>query len=191
MLFRSACIECTGIDAYDQILDNIELAHKIRNDNNFDCGLFVSSIEYNPDAKVEMAPVFDRISSSVDEHYWLPLHNQGGYVLSDGQAKNSTGNQTTRPDKKADHPICWGLFGKTNITWDGKLSACCYDHKNEFNMGDLTKNTFEECWNSVKFQGLRQRHIDGDFKDLPCFKCLNQQHRGGEDDAGAHFALKD
>jgi len=64
------------------------------------------------------------------------------------------------------------VFTEGHITWDGKLSACCFDHNDTFTMADLTKTPFMEGWNSEKFQALRLSHLKKDIIGTPCEKCL-------------------
>jgi len=171
---RESCLETTGVDAYEQIISNIELANKIRNADYFNCRLYASSIEYNEDARSEMEESISRISPFLEEHYWLPLFNQGGHLADHDDMENTTGNNVARSDDDRNTKVCWGLFSKTNVTWDGILSACCFDHKGEFSMGDLKSETFMESWHSEKFKELRSKHINDDIEDLPCHKCLHK-----------------
>jgi radical SAM protein with 4Fe4S-binding SPASM domain len=59
-----------------------------------------------------------------------------------------------------------------HVTHDGKLSACCFDHDGRFEMGDLTKQSFMEAWNSPAFQSLRNAHLNGDVTGTPCQSCV-------------------
>jgi radical SAM protein with 4Fe4S-binding SPASM domain len=64
------------------------------------------------------------------------------------------------------------VFTEGHITWDGKLSACCFDHDGRFHMGDLTAIPFMEAWNSVAFQHLREAHLNRDVRGTACETCV-------------------
>jgi radical SAM protein with 4Fe4S-binding SPASM domain len=64
------------------------------------------------------------------------------------------------------------LFTEGHVTWDGKLSACCFDHDGRFHMGDLTKQAFMEAWHSPAFQALREAHLRRNVKGTVCEKCV-------------------
>jgi len=114
-----------------------------------------------------------QIEEYIDEHYWLPLYNQGGHV--EEETVNDVAGNTGRADAMVDGNCCWSLFTSAHITYDGLMSACCFDHNGKWTMGDLRKQSFHECWHSKKFQNLRQRHIENKTENTPCASCL---HRG-------------
>jgi len=171
---RETCKKATGVDAYHNIITNIREAYKLRDKWDYDVGIFASTLEYSENAREEMKDALSQIDSYIDEHYWLPLYNQGGFVKDETQNKDVAGN-TGRADSMVDGKCCWSLFTSAHITYDGLMSACCFDHDGRFTMGDLRKQTFHECWHSKKFQQLRQQHMDGVPEDTPCATCL---HRG-------------
>jgi radical SAM protein with 4Fe4S-binding SPASM domain len=67
---------------------------------------------------------------------------------------------------------CWALFTEGHITYDGKLSACCFDHDGRFHMGDLNREGFMQSWNSERFQWLRQANLAKDVRGTPCENCV-------------------
>jgi len=70
---------------------------------------------------------------------------------------------------------CWAAFTEGHITYDGKLSACCFDHNDLLTMGDLNNQSFIEAWNSDKFQSLRQAHLNNDLTGTACERCVAYQ----------------
>ncbi len=50
---------------------------------------------------------------------------------------------------------CWKMWHSCVITWDGKVVPCCFDKDAQFEMGDLTKNSFEEIWFGKKYEAFR------------------------------------
>ena len=59
------------------------------------------------------------------------------------------------------------------MTYDGKLSACCFDHDGRFNMGDLTETSFLEAWHSAAVSGLCARPTCRcDVSGTACERCI-------------------
>jgi len=50
---------------------------------------------------------------------------------------------------------CWKMWHSCVITWDGKVVPCCFDKDAHHVLGDLTKQTFTEIWNSEKYNSFR------------------------------------
>ena len=66
---------------------------------------------------------------------------------------------------------CWSLFTEARVTYDGHLSACCFDHDGRFRMGNLHEMSFMEAWQSHPFQQLRMAHLSRDVTGTACEKC--------------------
>lgn len=159
---------------WDNTLQNIKDAYNLREENNYDCGLYASYIDYDGEQGERMKEAISKIEGYVDEVYALPLYNQAGFVTEQERAKGwkPTAGNRGRLDNLRDGLPCWAVFTEGHITYDGKLAACCFDHNNSFEMADLTKMSFMEGWNSVKFQGLRAAHLDKDVSGTPCENCM-------------------
>jgi radical SAM protein with 4Fe4S-binding SPASM domain len=65
------------------------------------------------------------------------------------------------------------------VTWDGRLSACCFDHDGRFNMGDLKKTAFMDAWHSPKFRELRAAHLHREVGRTVCGQCVSYEVEGG------------
>lgn len=50
---------------------------------------------------------------------------------------------------------CWKMWHSCVITWDGKVVPCCFDKDAHFVLGDLSRNSFDEIWNSDKYNEFR------------------------------------
>lgn len=156
------------------IKNNIRAAHTIREELGADCGLFASYIEYDGEQGERMREAIKEISPFVDEVYALPLYNQAGFVTEQEKKlgfKPSAGNRG-RLDNLRDPLPCWAVFTEGHITWDGMLSACCFDHNDSFTMGNLNNTSFLDAWNSVAFQRLRAAHLNKDVMGTACEKCF-------------------
>lgn len=50
---------------------------------------------------------------------------------------------------------CWKMWQSCVITWDGKVVPCCFDKDAQYVMGDLSKQSFKEIWQSEKYNDFR------------------------------------
>ena len=145
----------TGVRESDfwKLLENLRAARRVRDEvesrSGHLCGLYASSNRYNDEQLGAMERAVERILPCVDEHYWLPLYGQAGLT---------SGARGTVPEG--------------HITYDGRLSACCFDHDGRFDMGDLHCETFMEAWHSERFQRLRRAHLAEEVRGTACEKCI-------------------
>jgi MoaA/NifB/PqqE/SkfB family radical SAM enzyme len=170
---RETCLATTGVDAFDKVIENIELAYRVREDMGAKIGLYASSVELRPGQRCEMIDALEIIKPYIDEHYFLPLYNQGGFI-EDSELTNSVAGNPGRADALRDPVMCWSLFTSAHVTYDGLLSACCFDHDGRFTMGDLKRQSFMDAWHSKTFQELRKAHINDEVEGTPCATCLHR-----------------
>jgi hypothetical protein len=169
--------EVTGVRAadFDRIEANLRAARLIRDDveqhTGHRCGLYASSIRYDDHQLARMENAVARILPFVDEHYWLPLYGQAGLTSGARGTVPTAGNQGRIGALRKPLP-CWSLFTEGHITYDGRLSACCFDHDGRFNMGDLKALGFRQAWHSEPFQRLRAANLAEDVRGTACEKCI-------------------
>ncbi|NQW01421.1 MAG: radical SAM protein [Rhodospirillales bacterium] len=172
------CKEITRVDAFDTVVQNIKDARRARDEVAAETGhrggLYASSIEYDGEQLVRMKEAVALIEPSVDQHYWLPLYGQAGLTAGARGTVPVAGN-IGRAANKRDPLPCWSIFTEGHVTYDGKLSACCFDHDGRFNMGDLTKTPFVEAWNGTAFQKLRMANLAKDVRGTACEQCVAYQ----------------
>ena len=163
---------------YRSMVHNIRAARAVRDaafeETGHKCGLYASYIEYDGEQGRRMLETLDEIKDCVDEIYALPLYNQANLVTDDEKKqgwKPIAGNRG-RAGALRDPLPCWAVFTEGHVTWDGALSACCFDHDGRFHMGDLTTTPFMDAWNSWAFQNLREAHLRRDVTGTPCEKCV-------------------
>lgn len=94
-------------------------------------------------------------------HNFLPLATYEKQVELDFRQKE------IRPNP------CKLLWESCIITWDGKVCPCCYDYDAKMVMGDLTKQTLKEIWNSDKYKLLRKLELEGRNSNSLCAKCTH------------------
>lgn len=159
---------------YHAMRSNIEKAYEIRKEGGYKCGLYASYIEYDGEQGERMLEVVEQVRPFVDEIYALPLYNQASLVQDheDSVGWKPTAGNRGRAAALRDALPCWAVFTEGHITWDGKLSACCFDHDGRFHMGDLTTTSFMDSWNSPTFQALRDAHLKKDVTGTVCEKCV-------------------
>lgn len=158
-------------------IEHIKDAFKARAAGGHGCGLYASYIAYDGEQGERMQAAVDEILPYVDEVYALPLYNQAGFAAAEEMAsgwKPTAGNRGRLAALRDPLP-CWAVFTEGHVTWEGKLSACCFDHDGRFHMGDLKTHSFKEAWNSPAYQALRAAHLKKDVKGTPCENCVAYQ----------------
>ena len=158
---------------FDKILSNIKSAYEVRERHKYNCGLYASYIEYDGEQGKRMMETIKDVEPYLDEIYALPLYNQATLVSEEEKKRGwvaSPGNRG-RAGNMRDPLPCWAVFTEGHITYDGKLSACCFDHNDALTMGDLNITPFMEAWNSKHFQDLRAAHLRKDVTGTPCEDC--------------------
>ena len=163
---------------FGKMMDNLKVAKTVRDAihrrGGPRCGLYASYILYDGEQGERMKATVDAISPFVDEVYALPLYNQADLVGAEGTKRGWTvtaGNRGRAANLRDPLP-CWSIFTEGHIAWDGKLSACCFDHDGRFHMGDLTEESFMEAWHSGRFRALRRSHLNKDVSDTVCESCV-------------------
>lgn len=159
---------------FDTIVANIRGAHAVREKGGYPCGLYASYIEYDGEQGRRMQQAVERVRPYVDQVYALPLYNQAAFVSEQEKARGWQPIQGNRGRVGAlrDPLPCWAVFTEGHISWDGKLSACCFDHDGRFHMADLNTTPFMDGWNSVRYQTLRAAHLKKDVTGTVCEQCV-------------------
>lgn len=163
----------TGVNgrAFDTIVENIRAARSVRDEGHYNCGIYASSIRYDGEQQTRMEEAVRRIEPFVDEHYWLPLYGQAGLTSGARGTTPTAGNQGRIGALRPPLP-CWALFTEGHITYDGRLSACCFDHDGRFDMGDLNRMSFVNAWHSEPFRTLRDANLRKEVAGTVCEQCV-------------------
>ena len=172
---KRQCRDVTQVDAFDRVVENIRNAalarDRVEAETGHRCNVYASSIQYDGDQQEKMGDAVDALRPYLDEHYWLPLYNQAGLTAGARGTVPVAGNVGRVGAIRPSLP-CWAVFTEGHITFDGKLSACCFDHDGRFDMGDLNEMSFEEAWSSEKFRKLRSAHLAEDVAGTVCESCI-------------------
>lgn len=168
--------DITGVNTkwLERSIQNLKDAKKVRDEGGYKCGLYASSIQYDGEQGELMQTLVNEITPYLDQHYWLPLYSMGSLAAEREKElgyKPTAGNQG-RLEALRDPLPCWSAFTEGHITREGKLSACCFDAGDLWEMADLNKVSFMDGWNSQKFVSLRQAHLKKDVTGTPCEQCV-------------------
>ncbi len=169
------CRAMTSVDGFNKVVTNILAARRARDrverETGHRCGLYASSILYDAQQPKRMEAALDAILPHVDQHYWLPLYGQAGLTAGERGTRPMAGNPGRLGALREPLP-CWAVFTEGHITYDGMLSACCFDHDGRFHMADLKKQRFLEAWRHQKFRDLRRAHLAKDVSGTACSTCI-------------------
>lgn len=84
---------------------------------------------------------------------------------------NRAGEAPNKKGKKAVHKMCMMPFTDLTVYPDGKVGLCCNDAREKTCLGDVSKTTMKEVWNSQRYKVLREK-IGKDRSDFPfCKEC--------------------
>jgi len=115
----------------------------------------LDSLEFGLEANLEAArEVRDEVEARTGHHCAIVASTRCG----------------AKPVRRPNRP-CPSLFTEAAIGYDGRVSACPYDHDRRFAMGSLECETFLECWHDERFQRLREAHLANDLRGTPCQGC--------------------
>lgn len=162
-------------ELFQQSLDNLQAARRVRDEGGYKCGIFASSIRYDGEQQAKMeALLAEQVIPFVDQHYWLPLYSMGSLATQREEElgyRPTAGNQGRLEALREPLP-CWSAFTEGHVTASGALSACCFDADSRWTMGDLNQQSFMAAWNSPAFQRLRAAHLARDVTGTVCEQCV-------------------
>lgn len=65
---------------------------------------------------------------------------------------------------------CKSLFSDMCVSWDGRVTSCCYDADCELVVGDTVKESLLDIWFSKRFSEIRTFHNEGKRAELEICK---------------------
>lgn len=96
--------------------------------------------------------------------------NRGGHGMLIHEGNWADGNRTTRSFKP--NEACARALGQIYVTWDGKVTSCCFDPGGEQVFGDLNKQTIREVYGSDEYVRFRRTHFEDRADEYGiCAKC--------------------
>lgn len=160
---------------YEDALNNLQTAWKLRENRHFKTRLYASSIKYDGEQQKRMESLIDeRVRPFVDEHYWLPLYSMGSVATEREEElgyRPTAGNQGRIGGLVAPLP-CWSAFTEGHVRHDGVVSLCCFDADGRFAVGNLHTDSWMDIWNGEKFRTVRKGHLKRDVSGTVCEDCI-------------------
>ncbi len=162
-------------ELFHSMIENVKSARRVRDAGDYDCGIYGSFINYDGEQGERMRTMVAELEPYLDECYALPLYSQADLVSVDEKDRGweIRGGNPGRADAMRPAVPCWSLFTEARVTYDGHLSACCFDHDGRFRMGDLKQMPFMDAWWCEEFQDLRRAHLSGDVSMTVCKDCVS------------------
>lgn len=175
-------VEVTNVkrELFERVRINITAARLARDlverETGHRCGLYASYIQYDGEQGARMQPMIKWLEGQVDQVYALPLYNQAGFCKKKIKEQHEgwlpTAGNMGRVGGLVPPLPCWALFSEGHISWDGKLTGCCFSHTPDFDFGDLNDMSFMEAWNSAAAQVLRTANLNKDVRGTACEHCV-------------------
>ena len=163
--------EMHNCDRFEEVVSNVKWLDNYKKENKIDTLRTCVSSILIPEDETELREFEKYMSQYVDDFYFLPLYNQAGHI--DGKKYDKIVGNPVRHANMVPSIPCWALFNAAKITWNGWLTACCFDHDERFEIDDLNKVSLLEAWNNQKFVDMRKEHLGGEIhKKSFCAKCL-------------------
>ena len=91
---------------------------------------------------------------TIDKYSRYRKNNDGTWSI-----KNSLDNQ------------CWKMWHSCVITWDGKVVPCCFDKDADHVMGELSKISLKEVWQSSSYRNFRKSILKSRSEIDICQNC--------------------
>lgn len=157
-----------GVDSFEQVKENIIRISEYRKESNKDFKIYISSVltKYTQD---DGKKIKDMFFPYVDDVFALECHNQGGNMNYEIENElKITKNSNVHSEKG----FCFMPFNRIHITWEGYLTLCCVDYQNYLAIENLNEISLKEAWHSLKFQQIRQMHLDNKLEGTLCYNCL-------------------
>jgi radical SAM protein with 4Fe4S-binding SPASM domain len=154
-----------GLD-FQQVESNIKKLVQAKKEKKLEFPkIFLSFVECRENRK-EVKQYLRKWKGSVDGISISYLINWAGHFPSGNLKK----------DRQKKDP-CRFLWTDMAISWDGKVTICCYDYENDFVIGDLTKEKIKDVWNSEELNKLRKLHLEHQFREIKiCKECIANFH---------------
>lgn len=116
-----------------------------------------------------------------DEHYWIPLQNQGG--TQEAGREGVLGED----DHKVSPVPCWSLFRGIYVDSQLNIRVCCYGHSKEHILGNIKNIKRSDCIMGIAqtlkednpYEELRQKYREMHLNHCPpkfCNECLRKEN---------------
>jgi radical SAM protein with 4Fe4S-binding SPASM domain len=94
----------------------------------------------------------------------------------EGRTQKDISSITVRSRDNSERQSCVQAHARLIVHWDGKTVPCCPSITDKLVVGDLSKQTILEVWNSDKVTSLRKSLLNKSaFNDSPCKSCSSYE----------------
>jgi hypothetical protein len=150
---------------FDVIVNNLEELNRLRTELGSKCSFRLHASLHRK--SFEKIPEFIRRWQHMIQLFRFTVAvNQGGLfpqsvarTFSDMEFATSTAYQVP----------CRILYDYVGVTWNGKLTSCCVDYREQFVVGDI-QDGLKNGFIGEKAKAIRDSHLQGDFGKL-CGQC--------------------
>jgi MoaA/NifB/PqqE/SkfB family radical SAM enzyme len=167
---------------FNTLIKNIETLYRLRGDREAPYIHVSTTTVYETDEDVKlfeerMSGVCDLVTVGrtnfefVDDERAGTLDGSRKALFA--ELKNKRAVIKKRPE------ICYEVFGKLSVDWDGKVTACCSDYNAEMTVGDIALNTIGEIYDGDKINGFRKILARREYEKIRlcsfCYDVMNIQ----------------
>ena len=166
-------------NAFDQSKKNLLsfLNRKVERGSGIEITLSVVDFPTNEMSKTEQRDKWRETWMSVpgiDAFEWKPFTSWDGSspeitALDGKDHRVSPEYQEMRAAKFK--VTCGWPWSKMNITWDGDVVPCCYDHDKKYVLGNVATQSLAQIWNSERMIALRREFSSNRVSNPLCAQC--------------------
>lgn len=173
-----------GVDGFEQVVQNIEKINEYKIMKNKKTPVLSFNVVAMNSIMPELASMVRLANKIGVEHIAMPnMVAQGKEMIVESiwenvdEAKSTIEQASTiaekynikfiPPNLKIMEKDCKSLFHKMFINWDGTVMSCALE---KYIVGDVSKNSLSEIWNSKGMIGLRKKYYEHGLKSV-CPRC--------------------
>ena len=138
--------------SYAKLIKNIENFIRIRNEKGLIRPIVHVQMVYMQDNKAEAVKFYN---------FWKDKVNRIGF--SRYRSPERKINDSRRALESPDYPVpCSQLWQRLLVTYNGDILMCCGDHLALNILGNASRTTLKEVWNSDTLRNYRKLHLDNE-----------------------------
>jgi radical SAM protein with 4Fe4S-binding SPASM domain len=169
---RNAGISCVNFSLNAVRAEQHEAQMGLKDKFEDVCGHIEYAIGHRGGARVEVRAVctgWDEFDV-IDFYSRWGHRDNGGHGQLIGEGNWAGDNRTVREFKP--NEACARALSQVYVTWDGRVTTCCFDPAGTQVFGDLNKQTLREVYGSPEYLTFRETHNDNKAdKYAICAKC--------------------
>jgi hypothetical protein len=165
-----------SLDGVREINDNIRLGSKYSTiEQNIKCLLSKRGSAKKPKVLINIVDHGKTEQQKLDFYReWAPVVDEIELIPSILQDNSLENKELLCKTSKVISPpsFCNVPLDTMIISWDGKVTYCCFDTCFKTVLGDATKESINQIWSGSKFQNLRKAVLTKTFSaSSPCHGC--------------------